>query len=102
MEKTEIKIEDFSEHLFWDVDKTKFDIEKHQRFLVQRVLEFGFMKDWKLLLKHYGIKKIGKLALELRTLEPKSLSFISTVSKIPIEKFRCYSTKQLNEQHWNF
>lgn len=97
-----VNIENFSEHLFWDVDKTKLDIDKHQKFLVQRVLEYGLIKDWKLISKYYGINKIGTLAAELRELEPKSLSFISTLSKIPIDKFRCYITKQSNLQHWNF
>ncbi|MBN2894190.1 MAG: hypothetical protein JXL97_20130 [Bacteroidales bacterium] len=102
MSKTEIKIEDFSEHLFWDVDKTKLNLEKNKTFFVQRVLEYGVMNDWVLILSYYGREKLGIIATEIRDLEPKSLSFISTISKIPIEKFRCYNTKQLIPQHWNF
>ncbi len=60
------------------------------------------MKDWKLISAYYGIKKIDETATEFRVLEPKTLSFISTVSKIPIKNFRCYNIKQSIPEHRNF
>ena len=101
-EKQHIKISDFSPHLFWDTDKKKLDVDEHKSFLIQRVLEYGLMKDWKLISAYYGIKKIGETATDFRILEPKALSFISTISKIPIKNFRCYNIKQSIPKHWNF
>ncbi len=49
-----ITINDFSKHLFWDVDLTDFDFEKHNKFLAQRVIEYGKMNDWNLL-KNYTV-----------------------------------------------
>jgi len=40
---------DFSDHLFWDVDKTQLDIDVSAAFVIERVLEYGLMKDWNLL-----------------------------------------------------
>ena len=102
MQRRQINPNDFSNHLFWDVDKTKLDLEKHQTFFVQRVLEYGLIADWHLIVKYYGIRRIGEISTKLRSLEPKSLSFISALSKIPLEKFRCYTTKQSIPPHWNF
>ena len=42
-----ISLDDFSPHLFWDLDD--FDFEKHQKFFAQRVIEYGKMNDWILL-----------------------------------------------------
>ena len=47
--KKEITINDFSQHLFWDVDLNGFDFEKHKMHLIQKVLEYGFIEDWRLL-----------------------------------------------------
>ncbi len=101
MNKNKIKIEDFSEHLFWDVDKTKLDIEKHQKYIVKYVLMYGLMNDWRLLLDLYGLKKISENAIQIRDLDKKSASFISTLSNIPLNKFKCYTSELLIKEHWD-
>ena len=82
----------FSDYIFWDVDKGSIDLAVNAPFVVQRVLEYGQIGDWKLLLGFYGLDEIVKVSKNLRTLEPRALSFISTVSGTPIDQFRCYST----------
>ena len=78
------------------------DFEKNKKWLVQRVLEYGLLKDWLIIYKYYGISKIAQIAMQLKELDDKSLSFISLLSDIPKEKFLCYTTKQLIPKHWNF
>jgi hypothetical protein len=36
----------FSPNLFWDTDETALDPEKHTRFIIERVLTRGRLKDW--------------------------------------------------------
>ena len=98
----DIKIENFSEHLFWDVDKTKLDLEKSKKYIINRVLDYGLINDWQIIYNYYGITKIGEIAIRIRDLDKKSIAFISTLSKIPKEKFLCYIMKQLNPKHWDF
>ena len=43
-----------SEHLFWDVDRSSIDLERHVRWLVKRVLEYGRWRDWQTIVAHYG------------------------------------------------
>ena len=44
-----ITINDFSPHLFWNVDLSGFNFEKHKVHLINKVLGFGLISDWNLL-----------------------------------------------------
>lgn len=94
-------IDSMSSHLFWDVDIRTLDLDKHKTYIVQRVLEYGLMKDWELLKSTLGLHEIVDTCKRLRSLDPKALAFISLISKTPIEEFRCYTTRQLNTTLWN-
>ena len=98
--KKKISINDFSQHLFWDIDRTKLDFEENKQTIIQKVLDYGLMNDWKIIYNYYGIDRIAKTMLNVRDLDEKSMNFIATLSNIPKEKFLCYTTKQSNPQHW--
>lgn len=98
---SKITISDFSPHLFWDVDIKKFDIDKHKEQLVYKVLEYGLLKDWHLLNKLYDREEIKNIALNIRSLDVVTLSFLSTIFEINKTKFRCYKHKQLVQNVWN-
>ena len=74
-----ISINDFSQYLFWDVDLDGFDFQKHKVHLIQKVLEYGFIKDWNLLKQLYGLDTIKEVSLNLRSLDAVTLSFVSTI-----------------------
>jgi fido (protein-threonine AMPylation protein) len=99
--KKEITINDFSKHLFWDVDLNGFELNKYQSFFIQRVLEYGNMKDWQLIKKLYGMEAIKNAALNARSLDAVTLSFVSTIFKIDKTQFRCYKHRQLFQNLWN-
>ena len=95
-------IASFSKNLFWDVDPETIDLEANSRYVIQRVLEYGRYNDWKLILSYYGIQTISDTATSLRSLDPKAVSFISAITNIPKEQFRCYTLRQSSQRHWNF
>jgi hypothetical protein len=97
----EITINDFSPHLFWDVDLNGFDLRKHQSFFIQRVLEYGKLKDWNLIKTLYGMEAIKESSLNARSLDAVTLSFVSTIFKIDKTEFRCYKHRQLFPNLWN-
>jgi fido (protein-threonine AMPylation protein) len=97
----EITINDFSQYLFWDVDLNGFELNKYQSFFIQRVLEYGNMKDWQLIKKLYGMEAIKNAALNARSLDAVTLSFVSTIFKIDKTQFRCYKHRQLFQNLWN-
>ncbi len=95
-------IQGFTHNLFWDIDLQSIDLEANAPYVVQRVLEYGQLNDWNLLLAYYGLKRIGEIATGLRSLEPKACAFISLVTSIPKTTFRCYTTKQSTKEHWTY
>lgn len=101
MSSSEITVNDFSKHLFWDVDLRKFDLYHYKGFMVQRVLEYGVLKDWKLLRKAFGDETIAEEAKKLRTLNAVSLSFLCTIYNLEENQFRCYRHRQLAPNLWN-
>ena len=91
-----------SQHLFWDVNFEELEFEKSKSFIIKRVLEYGFMSDWDLIKLSYGLETIGEQAKLYKDLDPKSHAYISIICQIPINEFRCYTTKQLTPKHWSF
>ncbi len=96
-----IIIHHFSKHLFWDLNRANLDFKKHKSYIIKQVLEYGLIDDWSLIKKIYGIKQIAKVSKTFRELDKKALSFVSFLSKTPIEEFRCYNYQQSIPQHWN-
>ncbi len=100
MQDKMISTADFSSGLFWDVDESTLDIDQHIKFVVGRVLEAGTMEDWRLLCRHISLSGIIDIARNLRSIDPKSLAFLSVVGQLPMEQFRCYTLKQSMKTHW--
>jgi hypothetical protein len=95
-----MEVSGFSPHIFWDVNPENLSLERHFAFIVKRVLEYGLWEDWKILRNHYSIAEITEEVKKFRELDRRSLSFISTISKEPKEKFRCYTSRQSIPPHW--
>ena len=97
-----INIESFSKHLFWDVKKDKLNMENNKFYIIGQVLEHGKYMDWQLIYKYYGLTQITEVAKNMRSLDKKTLAFISLISDTPKEEFRCYTYQQSIPLHWNF
>ena len=61
--------------LFWDVDLKNLDAESHKGFIVERILLFGNIEDFRWARDHYGEKEIKNILLANRTLDKKSQNF---------------------------
>ena len=82
-----------SDHLFWDVDRSGLDLERHAAWLVKRVLEYGRWQDWQILVGHYGKPQLAQMVTGLRSLQPRALAFCSAWFQLPISSFRCSASK---------
>lgn len=100
--KKELKVGDFSASLFWDVDKSQLDFEKHKRFVIERTLTHGTLNDWFLLKAHYGKPTIKAECMQVRYLDKRTLAFCAAYFNEPINNFRCYILKQSNPSHWDY
>ena len=95
-------INTFSNHLFWDVHKEYIDIDRHSKYIIKRVLEYGVWNDWMVLRIYYGLPRIVEEVKKMRDLEPRALAYIASISNTPKEEFRCYTYQHSIPQHWNF
>ena len=95
-------ITSLSPHIFWDVDVQSIDMEKNGVFVLQRVLQYGVLKDWLLLKSIMGVDNIKAFAVQLPTLDDVSISFLSNLYKIDKSEFKCYKNKQSNQNYWSY
>jgi len=91
----------FSKNLFWDADESQIMMDVHAAYIIQRVLEFGQMNDWRLINQYYGLQRITEECKKMRTLDPVCLSFICTISHTKEEDYRCYHFRQSCPTPWN-
>lgn len=102
MKKLQLKIGDFSPALFWDVDKTTLDVERHKRFIIERTLTHGTLSDWLLIKQYYGKETIKAESIQMRYLDKQTLAFCAAYFHEPLQNFRCYTLRQLNPAHWDY
>ena len=101
MDRQKKIIRQMSPVLFWDVDIEQVDIDKQAGFFIQRVLEYGDLQDWFLILSYFGLDFIVAECKKLRTLDPVCLSYITAISNTRKEDYRCYHTLQSIPTLWN-
>lgn len=82
---------EFNKALFWDVQIDSLDLETHARFIIGRVVSKGGLADWNLLKKIYGKKRIKQEAVGIRSLDQKTVSFLSVYFGMEKTDFRCCS-----------
>ena len=85
-----------NQRLFWDIDSRNFNIDENAAWIVQRVLEYGSMKDWKIIEDHFGVDRIIGYSRDFISLDPVALSFLCFISGAEKEDFRCYRIAQSN------
>lgn len=75
----------FSQNLFWDSDLGDIDLEKHQHYVIERVITRGRMEDFEKLLITYNRKEIVSALLHAKELDPKSAHFCRWFFNIPLK-----------------
>lgn len=87
-----------SKQLFWDVKVNELDYKKHADFIIKRVLLRGDVKDYKIIKKKYGLKKIKNIAKKVDYPDKKSLNFWSLIFNIPLKSFQCIKKLSIQKQ----
>jgi len=94
-------VENLSGHLFWDTDKSSLLNNSSEIFILERVMEYGTIEDWRAINKFYKKEKLKKLVVQLKNISDKSFAFLSNYFDIPKEKFACYTKNQSQRNFWN-
>jgi hypothetical protein len=95
-------ISNLTPHIFWDVDIKTIDLEKNGVFVLQRVLQYGLLKDWQLIKSVLGTEKLKSIAVKIPSLDDVSISFLSNLLQIEKSEFKCYKNRQSNQNYWNY
>ena len=85
--------------LFWDTDINTIDYERHARHVIERVATRGTLEEWRSIVLHYGKDRVKAEAVRIRSLDPRTLHFLSAFFDLPISEFRCYTNELLNPAH---
>ncbi|HEY5407947.1 MAG TPA: hypothetical protein VIJ92_12710 [Ginsengibacter sp.] len=73
----------FEKKLFWDVNPDKLDWEKNSRFIIERVMVRGGMKDVKIIMKLYKRQQVIDAIKKSRDLDRITHNFCSNYFNIP-------------------
>lgn len=88
--------------LFWDADIDRIDWELKARYVIERVIMYGTLSDWRSIQAFYGKDRIRDEMLQSHDLDAKSLSFLSCIFNISPSQFRCYTQIQSKQGHWSY
>src|SRR5436190_23943394 len=87
-------------NLFWDVDPTKLDAEKHAAQIIERVLEHGGLTEWRLVRRHYGDQRMAQVVTSLRCLSPRNVRLCCVAFDLQPEHFRCCTARPFPPAPW--
>lgn len=87
--------------LFWEYDMRNFNPKEHGLLVVQRVIERGRKDDYYAMFNIFGIRGVRNLVKQIAYLNAKDMNFVCVLFNLKQEDLKCYTRKQLRQQHWN-
>jgi len=90
-----------SASIFWDVDFSALDWEKHKVLIIQRVIERGSYNAIKEITEYYGRDKVVAVIKELPFLQQKDIAFVHIYFNIALNDLKCYTRKQSTSNYLN-
>lgn len=94
-------VKDLSQRMFWDTSIEDIDWYEHRAFIVERVMTYGQLSDWKLIRQWYSEEELKSIVTSIRNLDGPSVAYLSLVLNLKKEDFRCYIERQSRPNSWN-
>jgi hypothetical protein len=86
-----------SRHVFWDTDPASIDPERHENFVIARVMDRGTLDDVRAAWDFYGAERVQTALLQAPSLGAKTISFFANQFDLPREAFRAFRHR---DAHW--
>jgi hypothetical protein len=86
-----------NKRIFWDVNFEALDFDSKANFVIERVFERGDVEDIRQCRRYYGDAAIKKALLNTKYLPVSRLHLASAIINEPLNSFRCYTLRQLNQ-----
>lgn len=87
--------------LFWDIDSENLDEQKHKNLIIQRVLSFGTIEEFKAILNFYSEGQIKQAIRKAGYFDPKTFSFVIQFFNLDKNELLCYKKGRSNQRHWS-
>ncbi len=91
-----------SKRSFWDIDFETLDFEKHKKFIIEKVFEYGTLQDTLEIIAFYGLEIIKQEIIKANWLSNKTLNYCCIIFQLNKNDFKCYIKKQSNPELWNY
>jgi hypothetical protein len=75
----------FSQNLMWDCALENIDLQKHKRYIIERVMTRGKLEDFYLILKIYNKEEIVAALQRSKELDKKTANFCEHYFELPIK-----------------
>ena len=85
---------------FWDVDPLKIDLQKHESFIIERILEWGDIDALEWIKESYGKERIISALKNSRNISVKTANFYTHIFNIPRRDLRCFQTRSFLKMPW--
>lgn len=89
------------ESLLWEFETEHINWQLMRNIVVQRVVERGRMNDFYAILNLYHLKGVKDAIRQITSMNNKDIAFVCSVFDLKKEELKCYTKKQLTNQHWN-
>ena len=83
-----------SKQAFWDVDMSKLDHKNQANYIIRKVFDYGTWEDMAETVNYYGEGAVKHALTTAPYLKQLTVIFASKLFHIPINHFKCSSTKQ--------
>ena len=89
------------ESLLWEYNTKQINWHQMRNIVVQRVIERGRINDFYAMLNLYQLKGVKDAIRQIPSMNNKDIAFVCSVFDLKKEELKCYTRKQLTNQHWN-
>ena len=94
----------FLKKYFWDVDLAQLDVEKHSRFIIERILEYGRPEAVRWMRETFSPAQIKQVIMTSKNLSPKSANFWGFIFHLSKDQILCLkkSFRQKQKLIWKY
>ena len=79
-----------SKYLFWDTNLRNLNFDTRASFVLERVFTMGMQDDEWNAIKYYGKERIREEVIKCKSLDKKTMNYLSVFYDIPKKDFACY------------
>lgn len=84
---------EFLRPLFWDTNFDRLRVPGHERYIVERVLEYGDDEAIRWLWRTFGPATIADTVRQSRAISPNTANLWALLLDIPREEIACFSKR---------